>query len=138
MADIVPLIQDYSRKTGGYIDLTAIPVPPQGGKIWLLERKGVFLLERGPGTLRTIACTGAGSGTLMLIDGVPEENGEVPLSEGGEPLWRTLYKAHPPVMGSWMLDGGFLRGLTLVNVGGQPTTSVLASIVWTPYRARVK
>lgn len=137
-AKIVPLLSEYSRKVGGYVDLTLMPTPPQGGKIWLLERKGVFVLERGPGTLRTIACTGAGSGTLTAIDGVPEENGEIPISKSGELLWRSLYKANPVVMGSWMLDGGFLRGLTIVHTGGQNANSAVASIVWTPYRAKLK
>lgn len=51
------------------------PRPPMGGKCWLLRDKGMFVLERGPGTLRTIACTHAGSGAIEAIDGVPDENG---------------------------------------------------------------
>lgn len=135
-AVVVPLLRDYSRQVGGYVDLTSIPSPPQGGKIWLLERKGIFVLERGPGTLRTLACTGAGSGTLTAVDGVPEENGEIPISANGDLLWRPIYKANPPVMGSWMLEGGFTRGLTIVNSGGQIANSCVVSIVWMPYKVK--
>lgn len=124
------LIKPVSK---GYEDLTWLPMPPIGGKIWLLEQKGQFLLERGPGTIRTVACTSAGSGTLLLIDGVPDENGEIPTDPEN---WRQLLKANPVVMGSWMLDGGFTRGLTVRHYGGQAGVPAMASIVWVPYKSR--
>lgn len=129
----VHLLRDYEAEVPGYVDLTAIPMPLLGGKAWVLDRKGQFVLEKGPGTLRTIACTAAGSGTLLAFDGVPGENGEMP-ADG----WRLIYKANPPVMGSWMLDGGFSKGLTVRHYGGQESTPTIATLVWVPYRAKQK
>ena len=134
MSAIVKL-RPYEYEENGYVDLTDIPMPAQGGKCWVLERKGQFVLERGPGTLRTIACTCSGSGSLLAIDGVPDENGEIPQDEGH---WRQLFKANPVVMGSWMLDAGFQHGLTLRLYGGQDATPAIASVVWVPYKGKVK
>ena len=119
-----------------FVDVTGLAMPPLGGKCWLLEGKGQFLLERGPGTLRTIACTHAGSGTMLLFDGVPGEDGLFPQEQepGPNADGRLLYKANPAVMGSWMLDAGFQHGLTVRATGGQPGTPAIASIVWVPFR----
>ena len=51
---------------------------------------------------------------------------------------RQLYKANPPVMGSWMLDAGFQHGLTIRNIGGQDSAPAMASIVWVPFKAKAK
>lgn len=140
--------------------IVEIPSPQMGGKVWLLEDKGLFVLERGPGVLRTIACTHAGSGSLMAIDGVPDANGffpdenmeepQMPNLNGVEPAraesimqgylnvrsrfecrnGRPFYRATPIVMGSWMLDGGFTHGLTIRAEGGTISASAIASIVW--------
>jgi hypothetical protein len=131
---------EYEVERAGYFDLTSIPMPQLGGKIWVLDKKGQFLLERGPGTLRTVACTGAGSGSLLVIDGVPDENGEIPLvpNKSGNLTtgWKLLLKSNPVVMGSWMLDGGFQNGLTVRHYGGQSAVAAFASFVWLPYKAR--
>lgn len=127
--------RSYETELSGYTDLTSIPMPKLGGKCWVLDRKGQFLLEAGPGTLRTIACTGAGSGTLHILDGFPDENGEISVEDGK--IWQ-LYKANPVVMGSWMLDAGFNNGLTVRHYGGQNGAPCVASIVWLPYRAAKK
>jgi hypothetical protein len=124
-----------------YIDLTGLTMPPLGGKCWVLDQKGQFVLERGPGTLRTIACAHAGSGSLHIFDGIPDENGELPMAmieiPGYNGNGRQLYKANPVVMGSWMLDAGFQHGLTIRAYGGQQATPCIASIVWVPFKARV-
>jgi hypothetical protein len=127
-----------------------LPMPPMGGKCWLLEEKGIFVLQRGPGTLRTIACTHAGSGSLVAIDGVPDENGffegrEVNARESLMPTdptrgaynGRPFYRANPVVMGSWMLDGGFEYGLTLLAIGGAESALCIATIVWVEHKVRV-
>src|ERR1700678_3476955 len=62
-----------------------LPVPPMGGKCWVLDRKGLFVLEEGPGTLRTIACTHAGSGSLICYDGLPDSRGFFPDEQMAEP-----------------------------------------------------
>lgn len=121
----------------GYIDLSDLAMPSLGGKIWLIDKKGQFVFERGSGTLRTIACTHAGSGTLAAYDGVPDEAGLFPDElnpYGPNANGRIIYKAHPAVMGSWMLDGGFRFGLTVRSLGGQPGTPTFASLVWLPFK----
>lgn len=131
-----------------------LPQPPAGCKAWLLERPGCFVLERGPGTLITDACTHAGSGSLMLIDGIPDERGyfpaEIPAPTPGSDEWmawceangkrngRPFFRANPVVMGSWMLNAGFLHGLTVIVPGGHVQSACpVATIVWQPYRVRV-
>lgn len=126
-----------------------LPPPVLGSKCFLLEEKGMFILERGPGLLRTIACTHAGCGSLVAIDGVPNEKGFFPEIPEGENILdlptdptkgaypgRPFYRANPTVMGSWMLDAGFFHGLTILAAGGNDGIAAIASIVWMPYRAR--
>lgn len=141
-----------------------VPPPPMGGKIWLLQSKGLFVLERGPGTLRTLAVTHGGAGALEAIDGIPNGEGFFPeegmpepeppppphISGGGydELLalyierrkafdtrnGRPIYQAPSAVMGSWMLDGGFIHGLCIRTLSGSKPTAAIASIVWVAMR----
>ncbi len=104
-----------------YIDL---PAPPMGGKCYLLADKGMFVLQRGGGVLRTIACTHAGSGSIIAYDGLPDERGFM------DETARQMYRANPAVMGSWMLDAGFVHGLTILASGGTESASAIASIVY--------
>lgn len=141
-----------------------VKTPSMGGKVWLLESKGLFVLEGNAGVLRTIACTHAGSGSLVAIDGVPDEKGFFPDQGMTEPVMpilraeddkdshvhqmneyieaekkyqtrngRPIYRANPVVMGSWMLDAGFLHGLTIKVDGGGISVAAIASIVWMPF-----
>lgn len=125
----------------GYTDLTALPTPSIGGKIWVLERKGQFLLEAGPGMLQGIACTNAGSGTIQILDGIPGDNGEFSWSEIEIPGYfgngKQIYKANPVVMGMWQLMAGFIHGLTVRHFGGQSGTPMVASLVWMPFKKRI-
>ncbi len=157
-----------------------LPLPPLGGKCWVLREKGLFVLEEGPGVLRTIACTHAGAGNLEALDGVPDADGFFADEAMTEPQLmlpplltrpygvtvaqhkrdnkiacdmakhqhademraymrrrgRQLYSANPVVMGSWMLDGGFIHGLTLRVAGGHDAAMAIASVVWQPYKSR--
>lgn len=137
MAVVVPI-----RREPPNTHFITVPMPALGGKCWLLDSKGQFVLERGAGTLRTIACTHAGSGTLQVLDGIPDEDGEFQWGEiehsGFVGNGRQLFKANPVVMGSWMLDAGFQNGLTIRHFGGQPGTPAMASIVWVPFKAQTK
>ena len=45
---------------------------------------------------------------------------------------RPIFHANPSVMGSWMMDGGFYHGLTIVAPGGHELMVPYASIVWMP------
>ncbi len=130
-----------------------LPTPPMGAKCFLLEEKGLYLLQRGPCVLRAIACTHGGSGSVVAIDGIPDENGFFPDRGLGDdtpidamPIdptraaynGRAVYRANPAVMGMWQLDAGCLHGLTLRASGGTDSTSVIASIVWMPYNRKPK
>lgn len=125
------------------IDLTGMPVPPIGGKVYLIQTKGLFIFERGPGTFRTLACTHAGSGGFIGYDGVPDENGIFP-DEGMEPSHpgygqangRVIYKANPAVMGSWMCDAGFYHGFAIRASGGHRNAPAFGTVVWMPFRQR--
>ena len=125
----------------GKVTYVRLPTPKLGGKIWLLEEKGMFVLEEGPGMIVTMACTHAGSGSIAIIDGIPDENGFFPapaITVKWEPgYWQQsgvhkLLVASPSVMGSWMLSGGFYHGLTVLADGGTESASVIASLVWMP------
>ena len=114
-----------------------LPTPKMGGKCFLLEDKGWFVLQEGAGVLRTIACTHAGSGSLMAFDGVPDENGFFPdenMSPDDPRYWtrngKPIYRANPVVMGSWMTDSSFEYGLTIRATGGVESASAVATIVW--------
>ncbi len=116
-----------------------LPTPRIGGKAWLLNRKGLFVLEEGYGVLRTIACTHIGSGSMMVVNGLPNKYGEIerfppefPPGEEGEWNGRPLYRANPNIMGSWMMDAGFTYGLTVYAEGGTDNNCCIATIVWLP------
>ncbi len=55
--------------------LIQVREPEIGSKGFLIEKDGLFVLSTGPGLLRGIACTHAGSGMLVVHDGVPTSNG---------------------------------------------------------------
>lgn len=117
-----------------------LPTPKIGGKAWLLNRKGVYVLEEGPGVLRTIACTHIGSGSMVVCNGLPDARGQFPpkpqfaLGEEREYVGRPLFRANPVVMGSWMMDAGFIDGLTIQADGGMDNNCAIATIVWLPAR----
>ncbi len=150
-------------------EIIELPLPPIGGKCWLLDRKGLFVLERGPGTFRTAAVTHAGSGQFEIIDGIPDEHGFFPEENMPEPEpytpeeyralmdgtaddavlarrdamiaygrrnGRSFHKHNPVVMGSWMLDAGFIHGLSVRVVGEHTGVNAFASLVWMPFKAR--
>lgn len=136
------------------------PQPPMGAKAYLIERSGLFVLEVGPGTLITDACTHAGAGSMLIMDGVPDANGyfpdapEQPTDDAmayatpddrdralaghreafGRRHGRHLLRKSPVVMGSWMLNAGFHNGLTVEVSGGHEGMAPVATIVWMPWR----
>lgn len=118
-----------------------LPAPKLGGKVWHFNAPGIYLLEEGPGTFRTMACTHGGSGTIAIIDGVPNEDGNFETTGkrgiGADDSFngRVFYRAHPVAMGSWMLDGGFYYGLTLI-VHSSVSVAPMGTVVWMPYKSR--
>lgn len=122
------------------------PQPLMGGKCVAITSKGVYVFEECPGTLITIACTHAGSGVLLAADVVPDQNGHFetfspdpmdPTQDLTRPGLELLH-CHPAAMGSWMLNGGFNYGLTIVFGAGHASVPTVASVVWLPYVKRNK
>jgi hypothetical protein len=117
--------------------------PLIGSKCWLLHAKGIFILERGPGALRSICCTHAGAGGIKIYDGIPDENGFFPdeAMQPDDPNYhnrngRLIYQANPSVMGAWMLDAGVQYGITIEAAGDQPSSNTFATITWLKHKIR--
>lgn len=123
-----------------------LPTPRLGGKCWVIQEPGLFVLEEGEGAFGTLACTHAGSGGVIIYDGVPDEFGNFPEFKGEEnsPEWfvrpgREIYRAFPVVMGSWWINGGFYHGLTVSHRGESVhTTPMIGSLVWNAAKKAVK
>lgn len=110
--------------------------PPIGGKPWLLNEKGVFVLEEGPGMLQVCLITHAGAGELDIYDGVPDEEGffpdqNIPQSDPkyGAANGRRFSSFSPVYMGAWQMNAGFHHGLTIICRGGDQAP--FATFVWT-------
>lgn len=71
-------------------EIIPLPEPSIGAKAFLVERKGLFVFEVGPGMIRGVACAHAGSGALTIYDGLPDGHGffpnpgHPPIPAGGE------------------------------------------------------
>lgn len=137
-AEVIPVNFMSPWRGSTTVTRISLPAPRIGGKAWLLNRKGIFVLEEGPGVLRTIACTHIGSGSMIVRNGLPNERGEfgpIPAFTAGseeEYNGRALFRANPVVMGSWMMDAGFSYGLTIQAEGGMDNNCAIATIVWLP------
>ncbi len=119
-----------------------IDSPPIGGKTFLVRRKGLFVLEEGPGMLQTLNITHAGSGELSVYDGVPNKDGFFPdehildtdpkyhMSNG-----RLFYHFSPVYMGAWMSNAGFMHGLTIHATGDM---APFVTAVWQATRSGQK
>jgi hypothetical protein len=125
--------------------------PVMGGKCFTVFTKGMWVLEEGPGMFQSWLCTAAGSGGVVIRDGIPDKNGIFEgLEEGMREFMRTgkadfngkpLYIAHPAVMQPWALNGGFHRGLTLELTNTNPRVPdggavTVGTIVWHKHGAR--
>lgn len=108
----------------------AIAKPPMGAKAWVLQERGVYVLEEVPGNLLHLTCTHAGSGGVHVYDGA---------IVGGKLVGRKLLHLSPSAMGVWHLNAGFQHGLVVENIGatGQGGAqqekylhSPFATVVW--------
>lgn len=127
----------YDTLSGGKPEYIDVPLPQIGGKAWLMDRPGIFVLETGEGTMRTLACTHFGAGNIAIYDGIPNDEGyfqDIPEDDPAYPMrnGRPFYRANPAVLGSWMLDAGFIHGLTIEVTGGHEGISPIGTIVWMP------
>ena len=148
MSSTLPMFDDASiLETVGKVTRVKLPVPILGGKGWLLKGKGIFVLEEGPGMVITMACTHAGSGSIDIVDGIPDPGGFYPEPNIRDPeldgYWlqpgiHRLLTMCPTVMGSWMLSAGFYHGLTVHAEGGTDSAAAICTIVWMPESIRAK
>lgn len=75
--------------------LIQVREPEMGAKAFLIEQEGLYVLAMGPGVMRGIACTHAGTGALIAHDGVPNGSGffenrdRPPMAPGGsDEIWK--------------------------------------------------
>jgi len=113
--------------------------PPIGGKSFLIRQKGVFVLEEGPGMLQICNITHGGAGEMSIYDGVPGETGHFPdemMAEShekfGQHNGRAFSQFSPVYMGAWMMNAGFVHGLTVIMEGSD--VPAFATLVWTPFK----
>jgi hypothetical protein len=135
--------------------------PPIGMKWHCIKEHGMFIFETEPTNVSGIACTHAGSGAVVIYDGLPDKDGIFEDSINAH-LWvpkdptpeeraaaeeryaeeyynrngRDVYYANPCVMGMWMFNGGLNRGFTVLSKGDNPTTAPVLSITWHVERKR--
>ena len=116
-----------------------------GSKCYFLEGKGIYILEEGEGTFRSLACTHVGAGSFTIFDGVCDSNGFFPEEEKlkntyAPAYWtangRKLFGFSPQCMGFWAVDGGFSHGLTAIADGGPPGMAVFITVSWVKYKPR--
>jgi hypothetical protein len=126
-----------------------VPDPPIGNKVVCLRERGIFVLERGPAIWRGMCCTHAGSGGVIVVDGVPDAEGFFPeppkvistditdpaeLQKAMSEAWgyngREIYYAHPACMGMWMLDAGVMHGLTIISFGEVAQSAPVITATW--------
>lgn len=112
-----------------------IPDPEIGGKPYLLNGKGIYVLEEGPGMLQVVDITHSGSGELDIYDGVPNDNGYFPdnITDESDSKWpasngRRFVGWSPIYMGAWQMNAGFRHGLTVISSGG--ADAPYATFVW--------
>ena len=119
------------------------PEPRMGAKSFLVETKGIYILERGPAVLRSLSCSYMGTGGFSVRDGVPTAGGhfdadrldpfskEYMLANG-----RRMFIMSPQIIGFWGLDAGIHHGLTVVANGGQKGGPVLVTVCWIKLKER--
>lgn len=131
----------------------SIAKPPIGNKCFLVKERGMFVLESGPGSIRAMACTHAGSGGIVIYDGIPDKNGmfedhppeelfkvdlyaseeeraKALLSWSQNKNGKEIYYAHPAVLGMWQIDGGCQHGITLISSGELSNAPPIITVVW--------
>jgi len=107
-----------------------LPLPPIGNKIFCAQEIGMYILERGPCTIRSVINTRIGNGALSFYDAVPDESGHMPANA------KVVLTSSPPILGCNMLDGGLHNGLTMVlhASGGANNLSPCTTVTWFPDR----
>lgn len=132
---VVLKVPEVVEKSGVYY--VNVDEPKMGGKIFLIEKKGIYVLESGEGVLRSLACTYVGSGMFKVYDGLPSESGhfDADRMDSYTPEYqkvngRRMFTMSPQIIGFWGLDSGFKHGLTIIADGGGKDAPVFVSVVW--------
>ncbi len=136
-----PRFEDVRNK----ITRIRMPTPKLGAKTYLLKKGGIYVLEPGPGALQAIAVTHAGTGSISIYDGVPDESGNFPddeMLDADEKYYsrngRDIFQMSPILMGMLMINGGVFHGLTVKCFDGQHGVSTRLTLAWVPYKTVTK
>lgn len=107
-----------------------LPLPPIGNKIFCAQEIGMYILEKGACTVRSIVNTRIGNGGLSFYDAVPDASGRLP--DGA----KLIFNSSPPILGCNMLDGGLHHGLTMIlhSSGGANNLPPCTTVTWFPER----
>lgn len=129
-------IREYSG-----VHYVRVKQPVMGCKSFLIEKKGIYVLEEGEGVLRSLAVTYIGSGGFKVFDGLPSASGHdvgqtnIALDTRYRDVsGRRMFFMSPQIIGFWGLDAGFKNGLTIVADGGSASTPVLVTVVWDKHK----
>ncbi len=135
----------FIRGDGQPVYRVKLPPAKMGSKVFLIEKKGVYVLEDGPAILRSLACTYVGTGSLVVRDGTPSDNGyfDVDKCDPYSPEYaltngRKVYAAAPVCIGFWGLDCALVHGLTVEAAGGTKDGSVLVTVCWMEQKIQPK
>ena len=101
-----------------------MPFPPFANKGYMVERKGLYILEESPGMLVAVACMHFGEGQVRVMDARIQEN--MVIAAGARPL----YTATTQTMCLWMLGAGFDQGLLVEALGTDRGQPVFMSLSW--------
>lgn len=111
-----------------------LPLPPIGNKIFCAQEIGIYVLEKGACTVRSIVNTRIGNGALSFYDALPDSNGRLPDHA------KLVFSSSPPILGCNMLDGGLHNGLTMIlhGSGGPTNNPPCTTVTWFPERKQTK
>lgn len=109
-----------------------VPHPPFSNKGYMIERKGIYIFEKTPGMLNTVACMHFGEGQIRVLDGVVKNN---VIDEDNS---RPLYIATTQTMCLWMYGAGFEKGLIVEAIGTDLAQPVFMSLSWSVPQSKEK
>lgn len=111
-----------------------LPLPPIGNKIFCAQEVGMYVLERGACTIRSVVNTRIGNGALSFYDALPDDKGQLPFDA------KLIFTSCPAILGCNMLDGGLHHGLTMVlhSSGGPTSCAPCTTVTWFPERKQAR
>lgn len=127
LSHILPQLPRSVQKEELNVEFVKTNKPLLGGRNVFIRGVGLYILARGPGSLRSFACTQANTGFISILDWRVEPSGRQSkyVAEANK---RTIIQMAPPILGQWPLDASFEHGL-VVEVSAQDYSPML-TVVW--------